>query len=206
MKLPFVVLILAVSLPLIALGCSSDGGVGSGTGISRILGQALAPETTADETKDVPLPGATDVLLEYDEDGNLQGATVGTTDADGNFQVDVQAQAVVVIQAAGMTDDGEASVEGLFNPNPSQPTITKDLDPATSIACGAGVGAIGDGSITQEQLDETRVQNLEDAARDYIAANPDFDFYDSAQVGDAVDAVRVATDDGADPAAADAFT
>ena len=202
MKLWLVLLILAVSLPLIALGCSSDGGVG--TGISRILGQALAPETTADVTKDVPLPGATVILLEYDEAGNLQGATVGTTDADGNFEVDVQAQAVVVIQVAGMTNDGDANVEGLFNPN--QPMIAKDLDPATSIACGAGVGAIGDGSITQEQLDETRVQNLEDAARDYIAANPDFDFYDPAQVGVAVDAVRVATDNGAHPAAPGAFT
>lgn len=195
MKFPFAVLTLAVSLPLIALGCSSDGGVGSGTGISRILGQALAPETTADETKDVPLPGATVVLLEYDEDGNLQGATVGTTDADGNFQVDAQAQAVVIVQVAGMTDDGDASVEGLFNPN--QPSITKDLNPATSIACGAGVGAIGDGSITQEQLDETRVQNLEDAAAAYIATHPDFDFYDPDQVAAAVDAVRVDTDDGA---------
>ena len=195
MKFPFAVLTLAVSLPLLALGCSSDGGVGSGTGISRILGQALAPETTADETNDVPLPGATVILLEYDEEGNLQGATVGTTDADGNFQVDVQAQAVVVVQVAGMTDDGDANVEGLFNPN--QPTITKDLNPATSIACGAGVGAIGDGSITQEQLDETRVQNLEDAAAAYIATHPDFDFYDPDQVAAAVDAVRVGTDDGA---------
>jgi hypothetical protein len=188
-------LILAVSLPLIALGCSSDGGVGSGTGISRILGQALAPETTADVTKDVPLPGATVILLEYDEAGNLQGATVGTTDADGNFEVDVQAQAVVVIQVAGMTNDGDANVEGLFNPN--QPMIAKDLDPATSIACGAGVGAIGDGSITQEQLDETRVQNLEDAAAAYIATHPDFDFYDPDQVAAAVEAVRVGTNDGA---------
>ena len=118
---------------------------------------------------------------------------MGTTDADGNFQVD--AQAVVVVRVAGMTDDGDANVEGLFNPN--QPSITKDLNPATSIACGAGVGAIGDGSITQEQLDETRVQNLEDAAAAYIATHPDFDFYDPEQVAAAVDAVRVDTDDGA---------
>ena len=195
MKLPFVLLILAVSLPLIALGCSSDGGVGSGTGISRLLGQALAPETTADETKDVPLPGATVVLLEYDEEGNLQSAMVGTTDADGNFVVDVQAQAVVAIVVSGMTKDDEAEVSGLYNPN--QPTITKDLDPATSVACIAGLTAVGDESITQEQLDETRVQNLEDAAEAYIATHPDFDFYDPDQVAAAVEAVRVGTNDGA---------
>ncbi len=74
------------------------------------------------------------------------------------------------------------------------------------MACAAGVGAVGDGSITVEQLDETRVQNLEDASRAYIAANADFDFYASAQVAAAVSAVRAATDDGAHPAAADAFT
>ncbi|MBW1876007.1 MAG: hypothetical protein JRE45_19925 [Deltaproteobacteria bacterium] len=197
MKLRSVVLVLAVSLPLIALGCSSDGGVGSGTGISRILGQALAPETTADETKDVPLPGATVVLLEYDENGNLQSAMVGTTDADGNFVVDVQAQAVVAIVVNGMTKDDEAEVSGLYNPN--QPTITKDLDPATSIACTAGLTAVGEGSITEEQLDETRVQNLEDGAEAYIATHPDFDFYDPDQVATAVEAVRVATNDGANP-------
>ena len=140
-----------------------------------------------------------------DENGELQGATVGTTDAQGNFVVeDVQEQAVVVVQVAGMTSDGDANVEGLFNPD--QPTIVKDLDPATSVACIAGVSAVGDGSITVEQLDETRVQNLEDASRAYIAANPEFDFYDSAQVNAAVAAVRAATDDGAHPAAADAFT
>lgn len=203
MKLQFGVLIFSLSIALGSLGCSSDGG-GAGAGISRILGQAFAPETDGDETKEVPLEGATVVLLEYDEEGKLQGATVGTTDADGNFQVDAQAQAVVVVQVAGMTNDGETSVEGLFNPD--QPMITKDLDPATSVACGAGVTAIGDGSITQEELDETRVANLEDAARAYIAATPEFDFYDPDQVSAAVGAVRVATDDGANPAAADAFT
>ena len=145
--------------------------------------------------KEVALADAKVVLLEYDADGNLQGAQVGTTDADGNFVVDVQEQAVVVVQVAGMTNDGDANVEGLFNPN--QPEIVKDLDPATSVACIAGVSAVGDGSITVEQLDETRVQNLEDAAEAYIATHPEFDFYDPAQVDAAVEAVRVGTDDGA---------
>jgi len=196
MKFLSFVLILAVSLPLMAMGCSSEGG-GAGAGISRILGQAFAPETDdAGETKEVPLAGATVVLLEYNENGELQGATVGTTDAQGNFVVeDVQEQAVVVVQVAGMTNDGDANVEGLFNPD--QPTIVKDLDPATSVACIAGVSAVGDGSITVEQLDETRVQNLEDASRAYIATHPEFDFYDPAQVTAAVEAVRTATDDGA---------
>jgi hypothetical protein len=66
MKFLSFVLILAVSLPLMAMGCSSEGG-GAGAGISRILGQAFAPETDdAGQTKEVPLAGATVVLLEYD--------------------------------------------------------------------------------------------------------------------------------------------
>jgi hypothetical protein len=62
------------------------------------------------------------------------------------------------------------------------------------------LSAIGDGSITPEQLDEERVQNLEDAADGYVEANPDFDFYDSADFDAAVNAVRTSTDDGANPA------
>jgi len=50
------------------------------------------------------------------------------------------------------------------------------------------------------------VQNLEDASVDYIQANPDFDYYNEADRDAAVAAVRLATDDGAHPAAADAFT
>jgi hypothetical protein len=44
---------------------------------------------------------------------------------------------------------------------------------------------------------ETRVKNLEDAAEAYIATQPEFDFYDPAQVDAAVEAVRIGTDDGA---------
>jgi hypothetical protein len=190
-------LILAASLQLLVLGCSSSGG-SVGAGLSRVLGQAFAPESDGDETKQVPLGDATVVLLEYDEEGNLQSAQVGTTDAEGNFVVDVQAQAVVAIVVDGMTNDGDTEISGLYNPD--QPMITKDLNAATSVACIAGLTAIGDGSITEEELGETRIQNLEDAARGYIEANPDFDFYNPDDVTAAVDAVRTATNDGAQPA------
>jgi len=129
---------------------------------------------------------------------------VGTTDADGNFVVDVQAQPVIAIIVQGMTNDGDVEISGLYNPD--QPTIEKDLDTATSIACTAGISAINDGSITEEQLDEARVLNLEDAASECIVANTDFDFYDQLDVDAAVAAVRSATNDGANPAALGAFT
>jgi hypothetical protein len=169
-----------------------------------VLGQAFAPETDGDQKNTVPLAEGTVVLLQYDEDGNLQSAMVGTTDADGNFVVEVQAQAVVAVVVEGTTNDGPVKISGLYNPD--QPTIEKDLDPATSIACVAGLSAIGDDSITEEQLDEARIQNLEDAADEYIAANPDFDFYIQADVDTAVAAVRSATNDGANPAAPGVFT
>lgn len=182
-------------------GCSSDGG---GALISRIVGRALAPEADGDGTKTVPLGSADVVLLTYDEEGNLQNAQVGTTDSDGNFVVNVEAQAVVAIVVDGATNDGDVAVSGLYNPH--QTMLEKDLDPATSVACTAGISAIEDGSITDEELDEARVQNLEDASVDYIEANPDFDFYNSDDVDAAVAAVRAATNDGANPAAPGAFT
>ena len=195
-------LVSIIVLAFLIVGCSSSGG-GVGGALTRVIGQALAPETDGNQQNAVPLGDGTVVLLQYDENGNLQEAMVGTTDADGNFVVDVQAQAVVAIVVQGMTNDGDVDISGLYNPD--QPTIEKDLDPATSIACVAGISAIEDDSITEEQLDQGRVQNLEDASAEYIAANPDFDFYDPANVDAAVAAVRSATNDGASPAAPGAF-
>ena len=84
------------------------------------------------------------------------------------------------------------------SPEPAA-VLEKVLDPATSIACVAGLSAVGD-TITQEQLDEERVQNLEDAAVGYLEANPDFDFYDPDDFDAAVEAVRNSTNDGEHPA------
>ena len=197
------VLVSIMGLACLVVGCSSTGG-GLGGALTRVIGQAFAPETDGNQQNAVPLGDGTVVLLQYDDDGNLQDAMVGTTDADGNFVVDVQAQAVVAVVVQGMTNDGDVEISGLYNPD--QPTIEKDLDPATSIACVAGISAIEDDSITEDQLDQGRVQNLEDAASQYIAANPEFDFYDPANVNAAVAAVRSATNDGANPAAPGAFT
>lgn len=180
---------------LIALGCSSDGGNQVGTNLSRVLGRALAPESD----QPVPLANETVVLLTYDDEGKIVNAEVGTTDENGEFQVDVEAQAVIALVVNGTTEDGDAEISGLYNPEPGG-TLEKVLDPATSIACVAGLSAIGEGSITQGQLDEDRVANLEDAAEGYIQANPDFDFYSESDRMTAVEAVRTATDDGANPA------
>jgi hypothetical protein len=175
-----------------------------GGALSRVFGQAFAPESGGDQKNTVPLADGTVVLLQYDEDGILQRAEVGTTDADGNFVVNVQVQAVIAVVVEGMTSDGAVDISGLYNPDGM--TIEKDLDQATSIACVAGISAIEDDSITEEQLDDARVLNLEDAAAEYIVANPDFDFYNEVEVNAAVAAVRSATNDGANPAAPGAFT
>ena len=197
------VVLLTFALALVLAGCSSSGGSVGGA-LSRVFGQAFAPETNGAQTNAVPLADGDVILLIYDEAGNIVSGQVGTTDADGNFVVDVQAQPVIAIIVQGMTNDGDVEISGLYNPD--QPTIEKDLDPATSIACTAGISAIEDDSITEEQLDEARVLNLEDASAEYIVANPDFDFYNQADVDAAVAAVRSATNDGANPAAPGAFT
>lgn len=182
-----------------APGCSTSNSGGGGP-ISRLFGQVLAPEN--DET--VPLADQVVVLLTYDDEGNIVSAEVGTTDADGRFVVDVEAQAVVALVIGGTTDEGDTEISGLFNPD--EPAIEKDLDAATSIACAAGLTAIGDGSITEEQLNAERVQNLETASVDYIVANQNFDYYSETDRTAAVEAVRAETNDGAQPAASDAFT
>jgi len=197
------ILFLTAALSFIAAGCSSTGG-GVGGPLSRVIGRALAPENDGNQDKLVPLPDATIVLVEFNEDGSVKRTQVGMTDADGNFVVNVNAQPVIAVVINGETNDGEVEVSGLYNPDLE--TIEKDLDPATSVACIAGITAVVDGSITDEQLNESRVQNLEDASVDYIAANPDFDFYNSDDVDAAVAAVRAATNDGANPAAPGAFT
>jgi len=189
---------LAVSL---APGCSTNSGTAGGP-VSRLIGRALAPEPDSDET--FPLADQVVVLLTYDEQGNIVSAEVGTTDANGRFVVDVEAQAVVAVVVGGMTDEGDTDISGLFNPDEAE--IEKDLDEATSIACVAGLTAIGDGLITEEQLNAERVQNLEEASVEYILANPDFDYYSETDRTSAVEAVRDATDNGAHPAASDAFT
>lgn len=192
---------LAVALAVsVAPGCSTNSGTADGP-VSRLIGRALAPEPDSDET--FPLADEVVVLLTYDEEGNIVSAEVGTTDANGQFVVDVEAQAVVAVVVGGTADEGDTDVSGLFNPD--EPAIEKDLDEATSIACVAGLTAIGDGSITEEQLNAERVQNLEEASVDYILANPDFDYYSETDRTSAVEAVRLATDDGARPAASDAF-
>jgi len=182
-------------LSLASFGCSSEEGNRIGEGLSRVVGRALAPENG----EAVPLANETVVLLTYDEQGDIVTAEVGTTDGDGRFQVDVEAQEVIALIVSGMTDEGEAEISGLYNPE-ADGTFEKDLDPATSIACVAGISAIGDGSISQEELDEARVQNLEDAAAAYIEDNGtlvSFDFYSESVRDAAIESVRASTDDGA---------
>jgi hypothetical protein len=176
---------------LAALGCSGT----DGSRVSELIGRALAPG----DGEPVPLADDTVVLLTYDDEGNLVMAEVGTTDENGEFKVDVEAQAVVALVVNGETDDGMTDISGLFNPEVGI-RFEKVLDAATSIACVAGLTAIGDGAISAEQLSEARVQNLEDASEDYIADNPDFDYYDASDRMDAVVAVRSSTNDGANPA------
>jgi hypothetical protein len=177
---------------LAAFGCSSTSG---GTRFGELLGRVLAPAND----QSVPLANETVVLLTYDDQGNIVTAEVGTTDENGVFRVEVEAQAVVALVVDGMTDEGMTEISGLYNPEAGM-EVEKIFDEGTSIACVAGLTAIGDGSITEEELDDTRVANLERAADGYIAANPDFDFYDADDRAAAVDAVRTSTNDGANPA------
>lgn len=212
MKFQRFVLFCSLTLLLVVSACGASRG-GLGSKLSEVVGRALAPAPAANQTEEVALGDTPVVLVEFvdpcDETPcEVKAVHVGTTDAEGYFHADVETQYVVALVVGDLPPGttpkaGDGAISGLLNPD--QPTIDKDLDVVTSVACRGGTTAVVDGSSTAEQLDAQRVQNLEDAAAEDIPANPGFDFYDADQVSAAVQAVRVATNDGERPAPSGAF-
>ena len=80
-----------------------------------------------------------------------------------------------------------------------------DVEAQAVVALVIG-GTTDEGDTDISELNAERVPNLETASVDYIVANQDFDYYSETDRTAAVEAVRDATDDGAQPAASDAFT
>ena len=201
----------SAAFSFIALGIGLTGASCSGSssifdGIANVVGQALAPIGDVIDANPIPLGEAVVTLLDFADETVARTARVqevGRTDADGNYSVEIEAQSVAAIIIDGQTDSGPVRISGLVNPDRS--SISKVLNPGTDIACEAGISAINDGTITPDMLDESRVANLEDAAEDFLDANPNINFYDPAAVSAAAQAVRSATDNGAVGAADGAF-
>lgn len=199
---------LAAAIAACALVFASCGGSsGFFDGISRVVGQALRPVGNLIDQNPVPLGDAVVTLVDFaDETVGRVARTmeVGTTDANGNYEVNVEGQPIAAIVINGTNDQGQAvRVSGLVVPD--EEDVMKNFDPVTDIACEAGLSALLDGSVAPDDFDEDRVTNLEDASRQFVAANPGLDYLNPADVSAAAQMVRAATNAGADEAPEGAF-
>ena len=201
-------------ISLVYTGCGGGGGgdstdqAGDDSSSTRVTGQALRPSNSSASSAPIPFAGGKVTLLDFVEGSpaNQTARTqdLGTTDADGNFTVDIANQAVAAIIVTGSTEQGETRISGLVTPN--KDSLRKNFNTVTDVACEAGISAINDGTIAPNILSAERIANLESAAEDYLAANPGTNFFNAAEVSLAARGVRQATNIGAKPADAGAFT
>lgn len=196
---------------LVAVGglviASCGGGGGFFSGITNAVGQALRPVGNLIDENPIPFGDAVVTLVDFADDNvgrTSRTQEVGRTDADGNYSVDIPGQRVAAIIITGDNDQGQAvRVSGLVIPD--QESVSKTLDSVTDIACEAGLSSLNDGSVSPALYNQQRVDNLENAAGDYVAANPDLDILNPAEVSAAAMAVRTATNDGLIAAPTGAF-
>ncbi len=177
----------ALALALIAGGCGG-GGAGSSNRVT-VSGPANFPVANGGG----PVAGADFIIIKPERPTDPISSGVST--ADGRYFGVIRKTVSVAVILSGNTAGKDIRVSGLI------PALTNDngkaLDGHTDIACEAGVTAVTDGSISQDQLDPDRIANLEDAAVRFV---PSTDFTNPASVTAAAQQVRALTDDGAHPA------
>jgi len=176
----------ALTIGVLVAGCGG-GGAGSSNRVT-VAGDAQFPLANGGG----PVTNAPFIIIDPDRpDDPLSSDT--STDTGRFFGIIRKTVSVAVI-LSGSTQGKSIRVSGLL-PAESNNT-TKTLDGHTDIACEAGVGAVIDGEISADELDATRIANLENAAVQFI---PTTDFTNPASVTQSALAVRAATDDGAHP-------
>ena len=188
--------VLVFGLSLLS-ACGGGGGGGDFSGASAVAGRALAPAggTTGGDTPTRLVPVANGTVTTIDFSGReVTGRTqeVGTTDADGNYSVTL-AEGGGAIVINGQVDGSDVRISGLLQQ--SSANSQKDFDPATDIACQAFFSAFNTGVLESTALTQTRIDNLETAARTFLENNT-VDFFDPAQVTAAALAVRESTNNG----------
>lgn len=177
------------------VGCGSSGRPTGSSG-TLILGQAQFPP----QLGGAPVAKAPVLAIDLSRGGAV--VFRGTTDASGNFRVDVAASATIAIIVNGLLNGAPVRVSGLLNP--VQQGLSKDFNGVTDIACQAGVDAsLGTPgqparTIMGSQVDARRIQNLE-AAAGRIAGG--VNFFNFSEVLAAATRVRQLTNDGANPPA-----
>jgi hypothetical protein len=133
-------------------------------------------------------------LADADPDNNV--VAQGTSDIEGAFRakVGLDVDSVLVNFPAVEGEPRTSGLISLIEGNPQR----KTLEDFTDIACAAGAGAVGDGSVEASAMDRTRIANLELGAQQ-VLSEQSVDFNDPDSLGAAVARVREITNDGDNP-------
>jgi len=174
----------ALAFGLVVGGCGG-GGAGSSNRVTVSGAANFPPRNGGGEVAGAPF-----VIVDPDHPNDAMASDVTT--ATGRYFGVIRKTPSVAVIINGKAGGDDIRVSGLI---PAENNDNgKQLDGHTDIACEAGVSAVTDGSITGDDLDPTRIQNLEDAAVRFV---PDTDFTNPASVTAAANQVRALTDDGA---------
>lgn len=168
--------------------CGDDDG---DDGSANLTGTATRPDSVGGG----PAANAPFIVVDLARPAETQQVAAGTTDGAGNFAASVGKTPSVAVIITATASSGEAvRVSGILR---ARSSAIKSLNGQTDIACEAGVTAVQDGTLTAEQLDATRIANLENAAARFVGTT---DFKSPASVSAAAAQVRVLTQNGAVPA------
>ncbi len=178
---------LALTLGLMVGGCGNDG-AGSSNKVT-VSGDATFPVANGGG----PVAAAPFVIIDPDRPNDPLTSDVSTS--VGHFFGIIRKTVSVAVILTGTVQGKSIRVSGLLDATSNN--TTKQLDGQTDIACEAGVQAVIDGDIEGNDLDQERIDNLEDAAARFVATT---DFTDPASVTAAAAQVRALTNDGAHPA------
>jgi hypothetical protein len=167
------------------IGCSGGGGSSSGF----FSGRATFPPQLQTGADLEPVKDSDFDVLDLNLPADAGVVASGRTDEDGNFEISIDRTTAIAIVVKG-----GVRVSGLFPGDDGD--FAKNLDGTTDVACEAGVTAVYDGSIRDEDLTLERINNLEAGAA-VVVATQDVDYTDPTSVSAAAVAVRTLTDDGA---------
>ena len=183
--------VLKVSMLCVALltGCSDDDDT---IGVSGVVRSVVNDAVQANRD-----------FVVKDADNALADVASGKSDSNGNFSFSLGKGTLhIVIIFPPVTASAEPRSSGLLFVGDD---TAKTLDAVTDLACQAGVTALTAGDLTADDLDSTRIANLEAGAEDVLAqheADGDpVDFSDPDSVAAAAQEVRDLTNDGDNPPA-----
>lgn len=184
-------------LCLLALTCACGGGGSDSSSNSsatvRISGRVSVPANAVSAGTPTALANAA-VSIDDLSGSSLASKslqreipTVNTTDEDGNYDVVVDRQPILAIIVRGEIDGRAIRISGLVRVDDSS-EVTKDLSAESDLAAQALSEAVSTGSTSFSQTSLSRIEQLEQAAQNYLDSN-NVDFLDPESVRQAATAL-----------------